>query len=33
MKALITYANTKATIIAEVTPRRPAMVIPEDEEA
>ena len=30
MKALITYANTKATIIAEVRPRRPVRVIPED---
>ena len=34
MKALfITYANTRATIIAEVRPMRPLSVIPEDTDA
>ena len=33
MKALVAYANTKATIIAEVRPRRLVRVIPEDGEA
>ena len=30
MKALITYTNIRATITAEVRPRKPLRVIPED---
>ena len=33
LEVLVTYANTRATIIAEVRPRRARSVIPEDTDA